>query len=97
MIARLIAGVLLIGVSNSICWPLIGVMSAVAVKTRHPTLALVGCPVIYAITFLCCGAGMALAGGKSARIFLRWRARVWTEWLLAHGEGIPGKKRIREM
>ena len=28
---------------------------------------------------------MALAGGKFARVFLRWRARVWVELLLKQG------------
>ncbi len=86
LIFKLTLGLLLIAGSNSICWPLIGVMSAMAVKTKHPTLALVGCPVIYAVTFICCGVGMAMAGGKGGRMFLRWRARVWTEWLLSHAQ-----------
>ncbi len=92
LIFKLVAGLLLILVSNSICWPLIGVVSAMSVKTRHPLLALVGCPVIYAVTFVCCGVGMAMAGGKGARVFLRWRARVWTQWLLSHGEQTTGRK-----
>lgn len=92
LIVKLVAGLLLIAVSNSICWPLIGVISAMAVKTKRPMLAVIGDPMIYVVMFLCCGVGMAMAGGKGARVFLRWRARMWTEWLLSHGEALTARK-----
>jgi hypothetical protein len=85
MIMRLVFGLLLIAVSNAVCWPLIGVVTGMSVHLKKPLIAIIGAPAVYIIAFICCGVGMAMAGGKGARIFLRWRARVWTEWLLSHG------------
>jgi hypothetical protein len=86
--ARLIAGLLLISVSNLICWPGISVLSGLAIRDRAPLLLALGGPIIYGITFLCSVAGMVWCSGKDARVFFRWRVRRWVDWLLAHGERV---------
>jgi hypothetical protein len=85
LIFRLILGLLIIGGSNIACWPTIGIVTAMSVRAHHPWIAVVGCPLVYGIAFTLCAIGMALAGGKGGRQFLRWRARLWVEWLLSHG------------
>jgi hypothetical protein len=85
-IFRCVFGIAMLSISNLICWPLIGVLSGMSIHEKKPLIAAVGGPAVYAITFICSVIGMALAGGKFARVFLRWRARVWTELLLKQGE-----------
>jgi len=83
---RLIVGMILIAGSNLICWPTISILAGLSLKDHKPLIAALGGPVIYAITFLCCTLGTVFCTGKQARIFLRWRVRMWAEWLLAHGD-----------
>jgi hypothetical protein len=78
---RLIAGLLLISISNLVCWPAISVLAV-----KQPRIAAVGGPILYGITFVCCTVGMYFCSGKDMRLFLRWRVRVWVEWLLDHGK-----------
>jgi hypothetical protein len=85
---RLIAGLLLISLSNLICWPTITFLTAYSLHHHRPPLAAIGGPIVYAITFLCSILGMVWCSGKDTKIFLRWRVRRWVEWLLAHGEPI---------
>ncbi len=74
-IVKLVSGLLLIAVSNAVCWPLIGVVTGLSAHRKMPYIAVVGAPVVYGIAFICCAIGMSMAGGKEAKIFLR-RART---------------------
>jgi hypothetical protein len=85
---RLILGLLLLSLSNLFCWPIISLLAGLSLRDRQPLVAAVGGPIVYGITFLCSVVGMYFCSGKDARVFFRWRVRVWVEWLLAHGEPI---------
>jgi len=85
-IFRCVLGIAMLSLSNLICWPLIAVLGGMSIHQNKPLIAAVGGPVVYAVTFICSIIGMAMAGGKFVRAFLRWRARVWTELLLRQGE-----------
>jgi hypothetical protein len=92
-IFRCFFGLAMLGISNLICWPLIGVLSTMSLHEKKPMIAAVGGPTVYAVTFICSIIGMAMAGGKFARVFLRYRARVWAELLLKQGEFLKPETR----
>lgn len=64
--ARIVAGLLLIGVSYVICWPAITALGAIAAWLRQPKL-LLGGPVLYGLSWVVFATGLALVGSKALR------------------------------
>jgi uncharacterized RDD family membrane protein YckC len=79
---RLVAGLILIGLSFVVCWPAIAVAAYLAVHLDEPLIFVIGAPSLYVFSWLVWGAGMLITGTenyKYARIFLRWLVRRWVE------------------
>ncbi|MBI5501361.1 MAG: hypothetical protein HY907_14035 [Deltaproteobacteria bacterium] len=79
---RLLAGLILIGSSFLIAWPLIAVFGALTVHYEEPLIILIGGPAAYAASWLVWSSGMLLAGAESTRhgnIFLKWLVRRLVE------------------
>ena len=83
---RFIAGLVLMSLSNLVCWPVISLLAGISLRDKQPWIAAIGGPVVYGVTFVCCTLGMYFCSGTDAKLLLRWRVRVWVEWLLAHGK-----------
>lgn len=73
---KTVLGVFAILFSYVICWPLITLLSAVAVSTGRSAIILVGGPVAYGLSHLVFLLGMYLAGAYYSWVFLRWLTRV---------------------
>lgn len=83
---KLVLGLFLITISNTLCWPAITALAGLSVYYRKPWIALIGGPLVYGITFVGSAVGMALSGAKYARAFSRWLTRVMVERMLSHGD-----------
>ena len=59
---RLIAGLILMGLSYVIGWPAVAALSALAVWLREPLIAVIGCPTIYGLSCVVFIVGAWLAG-----------------------------------
>ena len=73
---KTVLGVSAILLSYLICWPVITLLSAVAVSYGNPAIILVGGPLAYGLSHLVFLLGMYLAGAYYSWIFLRWLTRV---------------------
>jgi hypothetical protein len=58
---RVIAGLVLMGLSYLIGWPAVAALSLLAVWLREPMIAVIGCPTTYALSHLVFIAGAWLA------------------------------------
>jgi hypothetical protein len=58
---RVIAGLILMGLSYLIGWPAVAALSLLAVWLREPMIAVIGCPTTYALSHLVFIAGAWLA------------------------------------
>jgi hypothetical protein len=74
--ARMIWGLVIIGISYTIGWPVIGLLGILAVYWGQPLLVAVGGPVVYGLSHLTFILGAWLAGADHAKAFLRWAIRV---------------------
>lgn len=81
--ARVIWGLIIIGISYTIGWPVISVLGILSVYWQKPLLLIIGGPVAYALSHLVFILGAYLAGADYARGFFRWATRVAMEKLLA--------------
>jgi hypothetical protein len=78
---RIIAGLVIIGLSYCIGWPLIALLGILAVWWEAPLLVAVGGPVVYGLSHLTFILGFFLAGSKYTQIFMRWATRMGVEKL----------------
>ena len=49
---RLITGLILMGLSYVIGWPAVAALSALAVWSREPMIAIIGCPTTYGLSYV---------------------------------------------
>jgi hypothetical protein len=77
--ARTIWGLIIIGISYTIGWPLIAVLGIGSIYWEMPLLIIVGGPVAYGISHLVFILGAFLAGADYAKDFFRWATRVAME------------------
>jgi hypothetical protein len=85
------AGVIALGVSYVIGWPMIALLGGLSIFFKRPAIVLVGGPMIYIISHLVFLLGMYLAGARYSWIFLRWLTRIAMLRLMkAAGTSLPG-------
>lgn len=85
---RLLVGLLLIGTSFLVAWPLIAVLGALALHFGKPLILLIGGPAAYGLSWLTWSCGMLLAGAESTRhgnLFLKWLVRRIVERTADYG------------
>ena len=82
---RIIAGLVIIGLSFLLGWPAVAGIGAVAVKMQQPWIVVVGGPLVYGLSHLVFILGMYLCGAKYSMIFLRWLTRKGVEQLQSWG------------
>ncbi len=60
---RLVTGLILMGLSYVIGWPAVAALSALAVWSNEPMIAVIGCPTTYGLSYVVfiVGAGLARA------------------------------------
>jgi hypothetical protein len=89
-------GLFLIFFSYAICWPVIGVLGWIAFYANLPLLAIVGGPVVYALSSLVFFIGMYLAGKRYATAFTKWLIKALFEKILGpqstHLDRIDGEE-----
>ncbi len=73
---RMVWGLVIIGISYTIGWPMVGLLGMLAVYLNEPLIAIIGGPVTYGLSHLTFMLGAWLAGAEHARTFLRWATRV---------------------
>jgi hypothetical protein len=83
MTPRFIIGMTLMPFSFLICWPVISMLAWCSLHFRKPLIVAIGGPTLYLISATGFAMGVSMAGKKAALLFVRWRARVWVEWLLS--------------
>jgi hypothetical protein len=74
--SRMIWGLVIIGISYAIGWPMIGLLGIAAFHLNEPMIVVVGGPVTYGISHLTFILGAWLAGAEHAKAFFRWATRV---------------------
>jgi len=76
---RLSVAIGMVCLSYITCWPVIGLLGAVAVKLGQPLIFSIGSPTAYIFSHLLLLAGMLVAGSEGAaylKTFGRWLVRV---------------------
>ena len=81
---RMIWGLVIIGVSYTIGWPMVGLLGILAVVLDEPLVAIIGGPLTYGLSPLTFMLGAWLAGAEHARTFFRWATRVVVVRLTKH-------------
>lgn len=79
---RTIWGLITIGISYTIGWPLIAVLGILSIYWDMTLLLIIGGPIAYAISHLVFILGAFLAGADYAQGFFRWATRVAVEKFL---------------
>lgn len=72
---RFIIGMVIIGFSYLMAWPLISLFGILAVLFKQPLLFVVGSPIVYGISYLVFFLGIAVAGKETIvylSVFLQW-------------------------
>ncbi len=80
---RMVAGLITIGVSYTIGWPLIALLGILSIQWKEPLLVVVGGPVAYGLSHLVFILGAWLAGAEHAHRLFRWAVRVGAEFFMA--------------
>mgnify|MGYP001769207399 CR=1 FL=1 len=75
-------GLILIGFSYIIGLPAVIALGVLAVWVKKPLVAVIGGPLIYAISTIIFFIGIKLAGKKYFQVFFRWVVRVVLEKIL---------------
>jgi hypothetical protein len=73
---RMIWGLIVIGISYTIGWPMVGLLGMLAVYLNEPLVAVVGGPVTYGLSHLTFMVGVWLAGAEHAKVLCRWATRL---------------------
>lgn len=79
---RVVWGLVIIGISYTIGWPLIALLGGIAAYTKTTLVILVGGPAAYGLSHLVFVLGAWLAGAQYAQTFFRWAMRVAVEKLM---------------
>ena len=79
---RMIAGLILIGLSYLIGWPAVAALGVLAVYFGEPLLVVVGGPLIYGFSHVVFFLGAWLAGAHYAKLLTRYAAKVLFRKLL---------------
>lgn len=74
--ARMIWGLVIIGISYTIGWPVIGLLGILSAYWGQPLLLAVGGPLVYGLSHLTFILGAWLAGADHAKAFFRWATRM---------------------
>jgi hypothetical protein len=80
--ARILFGIVLMGISYIIGWPAIVLFAGLSLYWHQPLIIVIGGPLLFGLAHLVFLAGMYLAGGKYIMVFLRWATRVTLEKLM---------------
>jgi hypothetical protein len=78
----MIAGLIMIGFSYIIGLPAVVAMGIIAVWAKKPLVAVIGGPLIYAISTIIFIIGIRMAGKTYVHVFCRWMVRVVLEKIL---------------
>ncbi len=78
----MIAGIILIGFSYVIGLPAVIAMGIIAVWMKKPLVAVIGGPLIYAISTIIFIIGIKMVGKTYFQVFSRWLVRVVLEKIL---------------
>jgi len=81
--ARVLLGVLLIGLSFLLGWPAVAALGVLSLYWETPWIVVIGGPLVYGFSHLVFLAGMYLSGAVYSMIFCRWLVRVTMERCLA--------------
>jgi hypothetical protein len=73
---RMIWGLIVIGISYTIGWPMVGLLGMLAVYLNEPLVAVIGGPVTYGLSHLTFMVGAWLAGTEHAKVLCRWATRL---------------------
>jgi hypothetical protein len=79
---RMIAGLILIGVSYLIGWPAVAAFGFLAVYLEEPMIVIIGGPATYAFSYVVFFAGAWLAGAEYAKTLTRYGIRKIFQKLL---------------
>ena len=85
---RMIWGLVIIGVSYTIGWPMVGLLGMLAVVLDEPLVAIIGGPLTYGLSHLTFMLGAWLAGAEHARAFFRWATRVLFSRLIKNTDAV---------
>ncbi len=80
--SRTVWGLITIGISYTVGWPLIAILGALAMYWERPLWLVIGGPLIYGLSHLVFILGAYLAGAEYAKGFLRWALRVGMQKVL---------------
>lgn len=80
---KVIVGVSLILLGSFLGWPAVALLGILAVKFNEPLLAVIGGPLVYAISFPIFWLGMYCSGAEYTILFCRWLCRITMEKLLS--------------
>jgi hypothetical protein len=81
---RLITGLILMGLSYLIGWPAVAALGALAVWFREPMIAVIGCPTIYALSYVVFIVGAWLARAPHyLGVLARYAIQIFLRKLLA--------------
>ena len=80
--ARILFGILLMGISYIIGWPAIVLFAGLSLYWHQPLIIVIGGPLLFGLAHLVFLAGMYLAGRKYIMVFLRWATRDTLEKLM---------------
>lgn len=81
--ARVLLGVLAIGVSFLLGWPAVTALGVLSLYLETPWIVVIGGPLIYGFSHLVFLLGMYLSGAEYSLIFCRWLVRITMERCLA--------------
>lgn len=82
---RVIWGLVIVGISYVVGWPLIAALGIIAAYTGTPLVIVVGGPAAYGLSHLVFILGAWLAGAQYAHTFFRWATRVAVEKVMGDG------------
>jgi len=78
----MVAGLIMIGFSYVIGLPAVVAMGIIAVWVKKPLVAVIGGPLIYAVSTIIFIIGIRMAGKTYVHVFCRWMVRVVLEKIL---------------
>ena len=79
---RMIAGLILVGLSYALGWPAVAVFGFLAVYLGEPLIAVIGGPATYAVSHLMFFVGASLAGAGYVRILTKYGTKILFRKLL---------------
>ncbi len=82
---RMVAGLILVGLSYTLGWPAVAVFGFLAVYLGEPLIAVIGGPATYAVSHLLFFAGVWLAGAGYVRILTKYGTKILFQKLLRQG------------